>query len=135
MRWLPSRRELLVALVVWSLLMLYLLLWPQPFPKNRIWFFAGEDKVVHAALFFVWSGLLMAQLLLRHDPSVGFSLLLTILVSILLGAGTELVQGFMPRRSSDRMDFVADLVGILLGCFTAYFSRKELRRAVKKLEK
>ncbi|MBK5285302.1 MAG: VanZ family protein [Bacteroidia bacterium] len=72
------------------------------------------DKIVHVFLFSVQSYLFFRAFirqsrfpLLRYHPVV-FSLLL----SILIGAATELIQAFLfTDRSGDVFDFVANCIG------------------------
>ena len=86
---------------------------------SRIYF----DKWVHIGIFtgilFFWSWAL--QLLKRN------SLLILFIVALLYGLLVEIVQDqFIPNRSFDWKDWVADLVGSIIGLlFWLYMVKKK----------
>lgn len=72
--------------------------------------FPGDDKVVHAALYAVLGGLLRVALG-RAGPAVAFA--------AAFGVTDELHQAFVPGRDADALDWLADVVGALLGAVLA----------------
>lgn len=105
------------AALGWTLLVGAILLLPgSETPTEVPWLRAleraGEDKVVHFALFAV-----LAALLGRWGRSAGFArpLLLAVLLATAYGAGTEALQTVVPGRSAEWLDLVADGVGALAG--------------------
>lgn len=73
------------------------------------------DKVIHAGAFFVM-GLLAyrAAVWLFPEKKKGTQILLAVCFTSLYGATDEVHQYFVPERSSDILDWVADTVGALL---------------------
>lgn len=82
-------------------------------PKVELFSF---DKVVHAGVF----GLLAAfgyLSFINLNPESTFSsspYLWSAIVCILYGASDEFHQYFVPNRSSEVLDWVADIVGVLI---------------------
>ena len=80
------------------------------------------DKWVHVCEY-----LLLAWLLWQASYLSGFSFLKTAAVSILLpavyGALIECIQYFIPYRSADVMDALANSIGALIGYAAAFFIR------------
>ena len=73
---------------------------PLPFP--------GADKIVHLVLYSGLGGLLrLATTSVPMVLSVGF----------FYGVMDEFHQAFVPGRSADPWDVLADGLGVLLGCF------------------
>lgn len=80
--------------------------------------FSGIDLLVHAGLFGIW-GFLTAQGFYKqaHWPVLrfyrGFAVLI---IGVLWAMALEAVQGFLLwERSAGLEDYVADIVGVLLG--------------------
>ena len=96
--------------------MAWLLLKPGATPV--IHFFPGEDKVAHFVLFMGWSFLMTLRGLYT---SIDHRLILTvaIVIALIIGAGTEILQGIIPNRSRDMIDFIADAIGTLSGTAAA----------------
>jgi VanZ family protein len=76
--------------------------------------FAGSDKVVHAGLYAVLG---MALGFGRVRSAAPPPHLLLIFVGALYGVTDELHQMFVRGRSPDWADWVADLVGVVIGYF------------------
>ncbi len=111
-------------MVVWSLIMAWLLLSPGS-PELAKHFFEGQDKVAHFGLFLGWSFLMTLRAL--YTWSSKQVILLVAVISILLGAGTEVLQGLIPNRSKDLFDFLADVVGASLGVLFALLFKRLMR--------
>lgn len=85
-----------------------------PNPPPAILFFAGQDKLMHAVLYavlaaLVWAGLRRAKR--AYGPRVLFWV--PILFAALYGVSDEIHQRFVPGRSFDVLDMVADAAGAL----------------------
>ena len=79
--------------------------------------FSFQDKLIHMAAYF-----LMALLAYRaltwwgrdREWQQGRLLIIAIIFTALYGASDEIHQAFVPGRSSDVIDWVADVIGALL---------------------
>lgn len=75
-----------------------------------------SDKVVHFCMFFPFP--LLAYISYeRTKPGIGQTLLFlgaTLLLGIILAAGTEFAQSFLPYRTADYEDLYADAAGLVL---------------------
>ena len=56
-------------------------------------------------------------------------LLIVFGISVVVAAGTEILQGMIPYRSSDMMDFIADMIGVIVGILAAVIFRKIMIKA------
>ncbi len=113
-----------ILLVVWTLLMVWVLLAPGS-PEVSRYFFPGEDKLAHFSLFLGWS-FLMTLRSLYGSMNTRLILSVVLCVSLLIGAGTEILQGIIPNRSRDLLDFFADAVGAVCGLLLAFAVKKIL---------
>jgi VanZ family protein len=110
--------------VGWALLIEMLVLWPSPPEVPQALWVIGLDKMVHAALFAVQAALAAWALAERNRPvwpaMVG---------AAAFGAATELQQHFMPSRSMELGDFLADAAGAVIGLavFAALAPRRRER--------
>ena len=74
--------------------------------------FALSDKIMHTGAFLV-----LSALGLWGYPSHR----VTVIVSLVaLGGAIEIAQGFTTTRSHEWLDFLADCLGVLLGCITVF---------------
>lgn len=87
--------------------------------------FDWQDKVQHAGAFFIM-GLLAYRAAAWLFPRCGHGahLLIAFCFASLYGATDEIHQYFVPERSSDILDWVADTVGALLAILTVTLRRK-----------
>lgn len=75
------------------------------------------DKVIHITLFIMFSFSAIIGLIKQSQfPRLHFDAVkYVILISVFLAIGTEITQHlFIPRRSFDAFDILADLIGITL---------------------
>jgi VanZ family protein len=90
-----------------------------------------NDKVEHAAEYFVF-GLLIYRALepaKNRNRFSWFRLVIPILVIIVFGLSDEYHQGFVPGRSVDMKDVMADTVGGLFAAIAIYiFERRRQTR-------
>ena len=92
----------------WALLIEALLLWPTPPQISERLFGIGLDKVAHITMFAVLAGLwawASASTRRLFWPAVG---------AVAFGALTEWQQHFVPTRSMELGDFLADSSGVAL---------------------
>jgi hypothetical protein len=86
---------------------------PNPLPfVPREWL--SQDKVLHATEYAVLGGLLVVALRLAGLRPAR-ALLLALVLASAYGATDEVHQYFVPGRSADVLDWVADTLGATLG--------------------
>jgi VanZ family protein len=95
---------------VWALLIEALIVWPHPPEVPQPLDFSGIDKVVHSILFGTLAVLLARVLAEKARP-----LWIAVAVSAAYGAFTEFEQHFIPSRSMELGDFLADAAGATVG--------------------
>jgi VanZ family protein len=76
-----------------------------------------SDKIVHFAAYTPLACILVIVLRLRGARR--FAIAATVASLIVLGALDEITQGFVPGRTPDVQDWLADTIGILLGTSVA----------------
>lgn len=94
--------------------------------------FTWQDKVIHAGAFFVYG--MFLQLFLAKTLRLKFGakyILLFFLIGCLFGASDEVHQYFVPGRSSEVLDWMADTTGLLLS-LVMIFSFSKFRTSSKK---
>jgi VanZ family protein len=79
----------------------------------------AQDKVLHACEYAVLGAMLVVALRLL-GLGTGRALLLAVLLASAYGASDEVHQSFVPGRSADVLDWVADTFGALLGAVAAF---------------
>ncbi len=82
------------------------------------------DKVVHFLEFTLLGFFLAFGYFLGLKSSPSTKSYLTVISGMLLGGLDELHQYFVPTRSLEAMDFVADSIGILAGLLIFFFLSK-----------
>ncbi len=80
---------------------------------------AGADKVLHAAEFLVLSGLVSWALAGAGLNRLFLRLLVALPIMAALAGLTELAQRWVPGRSAEPSDLLADVVGILIAALVA----------------
>ncbi|NMC70979.1 MAG: VanZ family protein [Myxococcales bacterium] len=120
--------------VAWAALVLTLT--SIPHPTLPLAAFSWSDKLAHAVLYAVL-GFLAAlgaarDARLRRHP-IGFLLLAVVGCLAALGALDEVHQAWIPGRSADVLDWVADLAGGTLGAFAGlpWLRRRSTEPAVE----
>jgi VanZ family protein len=79
------------------------------------------DKIIHLIEFAFLGLLLSFGYFMSLKSPLGLKAGLTICSGILLGSLDELHQYFIPRRSVQFFDVVADAIGILIGLLLYYY--------------
>jgi len=84
-------------------------------PPRPEYTFPGDDKVVHATIYGILATLVLVGLRRSH-PDLKPALLfwLPILFAAVYGLTDEIHQSFVPHRSADPLDLLADTTGALL---------------------
>lgn len=88
-----------------------------PSPKVKVIETPGLDKVIHFFLYGVFGLLAM--------PVMGW---LSIPGGVILGITAEWGQKFIPHRTADPLDFLADMVGLVIGIVAPVIYQRRRRR-------
>jgi VanZ family protein len=124
------------AAIAWGLLILLLTLLPaQAVPGGGLLGRYHLDKLAHAVLFGVFLVLLVKALRsgVAGERDRHQSVMLALVLSLLYGGSTELLQELMGAgRRGDVMDMAADALGVILGAaylrwgaaYRAYFRNR-----------
>ena len=88
-------------------------------PGNQLPDLHLSDKIEHFSAFFILSVLLNLALMFQKKSFIlyKYSALVTIIITLSYGAVDELHQIFIPGRSADIRDWLADATGVILGVF------------------
>jgi len=90
-----------------------------------VWNIFGFDKVAHLSAFFAYG--LCVQFAYKgivNTPLKKKAILYTILISALFGASDEIHQYFVPGRTCDVFDFIADITGASISLFLISTNKK-----------
>jgi len=106
----------------WAWVIEVLMLWPHPPNVPEPFRFIGLDKLVHATLFGV-----QAALTVRAMRGSGRPSWMALVAVVVFAAGTEIGQHFVPSRSAELADFLADSAGagIGAGVFAVWARRRQ----------
>jgi VanZ family protein len=88
------------------------------------------DKGLHLVEFALFGFLLSLGFFLSFGFSLRAKFVLTLASGILLGCLDELHQYFVPERSFEVLDMVADSIGILIGLIAFYYLSRTNRGKV-----
>ncbi|MFT4833532.1 MAG: VanZ family protein [Marinoscillum sp.] len=105
-----------ISFFVWTLLMCWLLFKPGNRELNY-YFFTYADKIAHFSLFFGWTFLLKSGWI---QINVFFLLLLV----VIFAGGSEIIQAFVPNRSSDLTDAAADVLGACSAILVLFLTKR-----------
>lgn len=117
----------LLPVILWSLIILWLISIPgSNMPKTPLLAIPHFDKLVHFGIFAVFAFLLNYGL---GKQAAVFCQKHQYIISLLIGgvysAGTELLQYFfIPARSGEFWDFLANLAGCVVGVLVFKYGRK-----------
>ena len=118
--------SLLMALT-WMGLLFYLSHQPSlPMPS----LFSAQDKITHALAYGALAVMLLGSFPLRADRYSWQQIGASVVIASLYGASDELHQSFIPGRSSEIGDWVADTLGALIAVLLVAWLVKN-RGAVK----
>lgn len=84
------------------------------------------DKIEHFSAFFILSILLNLTLIFQRKSYLlfKFATLVTVIICLSYGAIDELHQMFIPGRSADIRDWLADSTGVILGVYNPEFCKE-----------
>lgn len=97
------------AAIVWAVVIEALVLWPSPPHIREPFAFIGLDKLVHATMFGIQAAL--AARAMGADARPWWPVLAAVMA---FGGLTELQQSFIPTRSMEWDDFLADSTGAII---------------------
>ncbi|MFY0651424.1 MAG: VanZ family protein [Cyclobacteriaceae bacterium] len=103
-----------IYVIGWSLIILFFTLSPKGPEVAPLIDIPHFDKVGHFGLFFILS-LLLYYPIKSYDHK--FKWLFFWCYNIIMGMGTEYIQTFIPNRSGDVFDFIANMLGTGIGLF------------------
>ena len=114
------RRLSLLAALAWMAVLFYLSHQPSLATPTL---FHGQDKLFHALAYGVLGSLLLAAHTLSRDGYSKRQAIISALIASLYGISDEVHQAFIPGRSSEVLDWVADTTGALIAVgLLAYLS-------------
>jgi len=112
-----------IPAVIWLVTSLILLTLPgSAFPKENWLNFIWADKLIHIGMFALLT-LLWCYAFFKSNPSNNLLkiFLITGFVFIIYGAAMEFVQKYwIPNRSFELEDIIADTIGVILGFLFSY---------------
>jgi len=111
------RAVLLLAAVAWAILIFYLSSQPG---IDAPMLFPGQDKLFHLVVFGILGFFVMGSLPAAPDGYRQRQLWWVALAVMLYGVSDEFHQHFVPGRSVEFFDVVADALGGLLGAWVMY---------------
>ena len=102
-------------------------------PGSQLPDFHLNDKIEHFSAFFILSVLLNLALIFQRKSYFLFkyAALVTIIISLSYGAIDELHQIFIPGRSADIRDWLADSTGVILGVFVLNLVKSLFKYKIK----
>ena len=110
-----SNGKFLILILLWTSVIFYVLLRPADDLQSIMHLhFPGLDKIVHAALFGIWT---LITVWGKSKNSWKLQYWQIVIIGAVLAGITELLQIPVKDRTADFLDFVADVFGILLTFF------------------
>ena len=113
----------LVLSIAWVFFTFYLLIIYSHKESSTI-SFPFLDKVVHFILFFIQSILITNTLYEYSDRNNRIILIESIIFLLLFGLIIEIQQIYLPYRTFEIMDLIANFLGVLSGSFVVIYFRK-----------
>ena len=114
--------------IIFVLIVAYLSLF-QP-PKVIIPLFRNWDKVVHFCMYSGLSGVMWLELCFKHrrkKTHIKYIINGAVIWPVLFGGFLELCQQYFTRyRSSDWIDFLANMAGVIIATLIAWFILRPL---------
>tara|TARA_Y100000590_G_scaffold249727_1_gene280584 strand:+ start:1777 stop:2157 length:381 start_codon:yes stop_codon:yes gene_type:complete len=113
----------LVLSIAWVFFTFYLLIIYSHKESSTI-SFPFLDKVVHFILFFIQSILITNTMYEYSDRNNRIILIASIIFLLLFGLIIEIQQIYLPYRTFEIMDLIANFLGVLSGSFVVIYFRK-----------
>ncbi len=104
--------------VLWALIIAVLTLTPAPdLPETPFWDIPHFDKLVHFGLFALLAFFGVMGFYKHRQPAIAFKkqALWTSILAIVYGCLIEFIQGFVPGRSGEVLDILANAAGAIAG--------------------
>ncbi len=78
--------------------------------------FTHVDKLYHAAAYGLLGGLLLLSMQPKPEGYTGRQVFLSVMIASAYGISDEFHQSFIPGRSAESLDWLADTGGALMAC-------------------
>ncbi len=129
------KRPLLPGLL-WTLLIAALTLMPGNYIPRITTFldWLGPDKILHLLLFGIYSFLLLEGFRRQHSHSLlqKHPIFVALLIGIVFAIFTEVMQmHVIPGRHGNIYDFLADVLGSILGIISWRFTRRNDKKNLR----
>lgn len=127
MRLFPWRRLSLLLTILWAGLIFYQSHQSDPGFQPS---FAHQDKIMHFTAYAILGILAMGSA--RMQASGGYRQAVAwrvCLLAGLYGVSDELHQHFIPGRTADILDIVADLAGVMAGAWLVFYLARQVSGA------
>jgi len=121
-------RLFLLAAICWAGLIYFLSDLPG---MDVIPLFPGQDKVLHAIIFGVLGFLVLGAMQARargYNPTQVWT---AVVLTAFYGMLDEFHQTFVPGRTADTWDVVADVSGAMMGIYVLYFLTRRRKPAAQ----
>ena len=102
-------------------------------PGNQLPDIHLSDKIEHFSAFFILAILLNLTMIYQRKSFLLFknAALVTIIICLSYGAIDELHQMFIPGRSADIRDWLADSIGVILGVLVLNLAKNLFNYTIK----
>lgn len=91
--------------------------------------FPHADKLQHIGVYGVLGWLVSRPLRRSHDLSPARAALVALLIAAVYAATDEWHQSFVPTRSADALDWIADAIGAALGQLPLWYESRRSQKA------
>jgi len=112
---------------IWAIFIAFATLTPgESMPEVNFWDFANADKLAHFGVFAVLSFLMIRGFSLKSSlfGLKNKKIIFTIVITIMYGGLIEYAQSFIPGRSIEFNDMLANGFGSAIGVFVYLFLKK-----------
>ena len=110
--------------IAWVFFIVYLFIIYSPKFGLPTTSFPFLDKVVHFILFFIQSIFITNTIYEYRNRNNRILLIVSIIFLLLLGVIIEIQQIYLPYRTFEIMDLIANFLGVLFGSFVVIYFRK-----------
>lgn len=116
-----------ILTLLWAIFIAFATLTPgESMPEVDFWDFANADKLAHFGVFAVLSFLMIRGFLLKSSlfGLKNKKIIFTLVITIIYGGLIEYAQSFIPGRSIEFNDMLANGFGSAIGVFVHSFLKK-----------
>lgn len=93
-------------------------------------FFINADKIAHFGVYFVLGVLISIAVISNSNKSNLIKIIIISLIGIFFAISDEFHQYYVPNRTPDVFDFIADIIGIVFSLFLFSFIKKVLYKYI-----